>query len=189
MMADTLVSHSAFRKSPAPVYSGAYLKHGASRMRLQFTSATISDVETVLRMMRTLQEDDPWSCAFDEQLVRRTVSELLQDPAAVRVWLVRDDNQPIGYIVMAFDYSLEYGGKGAWVDEFFVEPAYRGRGVGTEALRFFEKAARDLGVKTIYLEVNHGNRALGLYRKLGFEDHQRYLMMKRLTDSPQQTKS
>jgi len=84
---------------------------------------------------------------------------------------------------MTFDYSLEYRGKGAWLDELFVKPAFRGKGIGSEALEFFENTAREQVVSVIHLEVNHGNPALELYRKLGFEDHPRYLMSKWLVNS------
>jgi len=79
---------------------------------------------------------------------------------------------------MAFDYSLEYRGKGAWVAEFFVRPTHRGQGIGAHALEFFAEQARQLGVTVVHLEVNHGNPAIELYRRMGFEDHHRYLMTK-----------
>jgi GNAT superfamily N-acetyltransferase len=85
---------------------------------------------------------------------------------------------------MAFDYSLEYRGRGAWVDEFYVRRSHRGSGIGTKALEFFCRQARELGVAVVHLEVNHGNPAIELYRRLGFEDHQRYLMTKWIIEKP-----
>jgi diamine N-acetyltransferase len=152
-------------------------------MQILFRLATADDLNTIIPMMRALQDDDPWSCAFDESVVRGTLRGLLQDCSLGRVWLICANHEPLGYIVMTFDYSLEYRGKGAWLDELFVKPAVRGKGIGSEALEFFENAAREQGVSVIYLEVNHGNPALELYRKLGFEDHQRYLMSKWLVNS------
>ena len=89
-----------------------------------------------------------------------------------------------GYIVMAFDYSLEYRGKGAWVDEFFVRRSHRGQGIGAQALEFFAEQARQFGVTVVHLEVNHGNAAIELYRRMGFEEHERYLMTKWISEKP-----
>jgi GNAT superfamily N-acetyltransferase len=150
-------------------------------MPITFQSAVPEDLAELLGMMKELQQDDPWSVPFDEKATARVTDALLRDPSLGRVWFIVDDSQVIGYIVMAFDYSLEYRGRGAWVDEFFVRRSHRGQGIGRQALEFFAEQAKDLGITVIHLEVNHGNRAIELYRRLGFEDHQRYLMTKWIT--------
>ena len=88
-------------------------------------------------MMRDLQQDDPWSVPFDEAETARVTDQLLRDPSLGRVWIIAAEGVTVGYIVMAFDYSLEYRGRGAWVDEFFVRRSHRGKGIGTRALKFF----------------------------------------------------
>lgn len=138
----------------------------------------------LLTMMKELQFDDPWSIPFDEAEAAKVTDQLLRDPALGRVWLIAAGGEYVGYIVMAFDYSMEYRGRGAWVDEFFVRRTYRSLGIGTRALEFFTNQAKELGVAVVHLEVNHGNPAIDLYRRLGFEDHQRYLMTKWIIPKP-----
>jgi GNAT superfamily N-acetyltransferase len=130
--------------------------------------------------MRSLQDDDPWSVSFEEDRVRNDLETLISTPHFGQVWLLADapDRPPIGYLVLCFDYSLEYGGRGAWIDEVFIDRRRRGEGLGTETLRFAEEAAREAGAKVLHLEVNRGNRALELYRRSGFQDHDRYLLSK-----------
>ena len=135
-------------------------------------------------MMRDLQQDDPWSVPFDEAETARVTDQLLRDPSLGRVWIIAAEGVTVGYIVMAFDYSLEYRGRGAWVDEFFVRRSHRGKGIGTRVLKFFCEQAKTLDASVVYLEVNHGNPALELYRRMGFEDHQRYLMTKWIISKP-----
>jgi len=84
-------------------------------------------------------------------------------------------------LVICFDYSLEYGGKGAWVDELFVKTAARDKGIGTQLLALAEDASRRAGATTLHLEVSHGNPAKELYRRRGFVEHHRLLMTKRLS--------
>lgn len=139
---------------------------------------TPDHIPSLLALMRLLQDDDPWSVPFDEDVLHANLHELLADAVYGSAYFIVDGEATLGYIVLCFDYSLEYRGKGAWVDEFFVLKDLRGRGIGAEVLVLAEREARRLGAKVLHLEVNHGNPALDLYRRHGFEDHQRYLMTK-----------
>jgi GNAT superfamily N-acetyltransferase len=144
------------------------------------TQAGLADLETLLALMRHLQLDDPWSEPFHEPTLRANLAELLQNPVFGIAYIVREDAAPIGYLVICFEYSLEYRGKGAWVDELFVEPTHRGKGIGTQLLDLAECASREHHAKFLHLEVNHGNPAIELYRRRGFAQHQRFLMSKPL---------
>src|ERR1700693_1846589 len=142
--------------------------------------ATLADLELLLPMMRHMQADDPWSEHFHERTVRANLAELLENPVHGVAYLVREENSPIGYLVICFDYSLEYRGKGAWIDELFVERSHRQQGIGAYLLNLAESASREHGAQYLHLEVSHGNRAIELYRRRGFVDHDRYLMTKSL---------
>jgi ribosomal protein S18 acetylase RimI-like enzyme len=149
-------------------------------MPFAIARATLADLELLLPMMRHMQEDDPWSEPFHEPRVRANLAELLQNPVYGVLYLVRKQTSPIGYVVICFDYSLEYRGKGAWIDELFVEVAHRGKGIGTQLLDLAEAVSREHNAKFIHLEVTHSNPAIDLYRRRGFLDHERCLMSKAL---------
>jgi GNAT superfamily N-acetyltransferase len=107
--------------------------------------------------------------------------ELLINPSVGRVFLICDADSCVGYVVVSFDFSLEYGGRNAWIDELFIRPELRGKGIGSKALDFAVQVARECGAKVLHLEVNRGNPAINLYRRHGFEDHNRSLLSKWLT--------
>jgi ribosomal protein S18 acetylase RimI-like enzyme len=122
--------------------------------------------------------------AFDPQKARVALVGLLRDPNLGRVWLILDRAEgtgtlPVGYIVLCFGYSLEWLGRDAFVDEFFLLPDYRGLGWGRKTMAFLEDAARELNVTALHLEVMRENtRAMDLYRKLGFEGHKSSFLSK-----------
>ena len=149
-------------------------------MPISIVRATPSDLESLLPLMHQMQTDDPWSEPFHEPTVRANLIELLQTPLYGVVCIVRDTHKPIGYLVICFDYSLEYRGKGAWIDELFVEAAHRGKGIGTQLLDLAETVSREHNARVLHLEVNHGNPAIDLYRRRGFLEHERFLMSKAL---------
>jgi GNAT superfamily N-acetyltransferase len=147
-------------------------------MPISIQRATPSNLDSLLLLMRHMQSDDPWSVPFDERIVRKNILELLHNPQYGFIYLAREQQSPVAYLVICFDFSLEYRGKGAWIDELFVEQTHRGQGVGTQLLNLAESASLEHGTQTLHLEVTHGNRTIELYRRLGFVDHHRYLMTK-----------
>ncbi len=150
-------------------------------MTIRFSEARRGDLGTLLAMMKELQAEDPWEEPFDELRLRADLETLLANPTFGAAFAGWEDDQPVGYMILCFDYSLEYRGKGAWVDELFVKAARRGRGIGTQLLDLAEVKSREFGAQVLHLEVNHGNKAMELYRRRGFAEHHRFLMTKRLT--------
>ncbi|MDD5088739.1 MAG: GNAT family N-acetyltransferase [bacterium] len=146
-------------------------------MSTTFTPATSADVPALLDMMHALYVYD--HSPFHKEEHERALRLLIADENSGRVWLIQSDGKIVGYLVLCFGFSLEFRGRDAFVDELFIVESFRGRGIGTEALRFVEQAARALGIKALHLEVAHTNtRAQEVYRKFGYLDHDRYLMTK-----------
>jgi ribosomal protein S18 acetylase RimI-like enzyme len=136
----------------------------------QFRLATESDADILLVFMREYYAFD--GHGFDADKARGALTTLLGDSNLGRVWLILDDDAPAGYIVLCFGYSLEWLGRDAFVDEFYLREEYRGRGWGRAAMGFVENAARDAGIRTLHLEVVRDNAAaLGMYHKMGFHQH------------------
>jgi ribosomal protein S18 acetylase RimI-like enzyme len=85
----------------------------------------------------------------------------------------------VGYIVLCFGYSLEWLGRDAFVDEFYLRAEYRGRGWGRRTMEFVEEKARSAGIRALHLEVVRGNgSALELYRRIGFQEHESTFLSK-----------
>ena len=161
-------------------YLGPAILTGAMTGGITYPTLGLNDIDLMLDLMHGLQQDDPWSVPFREAEVRKSLCELLVTPSAGRAFLIRHDQLPIGYLVLSFGFSLEYGGKNAWIDELFIRPDFRGKGIGSQALDFAAQTARELGAKVLHLEVNRGNPAIDLYRRNGFKDHDRFLLSKSL---------
>jgi GNAT superfamily N-acetyltransferase len=129
-------------------------------------------------MVRAYYAED--SLAFDEERQGAALAALLDGDPLCLAWLVRVADATIGYVVLTLGFSLESGGRDGVIDELFVAPSVRGRGIGAKVLALVEREARARGLNRLYLEVGHDNPAEGLYRRAGFVDHQRYLMSKYL---------
>ena len=76
---------------------------------------------------------------------------------------------PVGYLLAVYVFSLEHLGLTAEIDEFFVLPSARGRGIGEELLRLAEAEFVRRGCTNVSLQLGRGNdRARTFYRALGY---------------------
>ncbi|HYM75910.1 MAG TPA: GNAT family N-acetyltransferase [Candidatus Dormibacteraeota bacterium] len=145
----------------------------------QFRLALESDADVLLAFMQAYYAFD--GHGFDREKARVALTALLRDANLGGAWLILDGNAPVGYIVLCFGYSLEWLGRDAFVDEFYLREEYRGHGWGKKAMAFLEDAARELGVRTLHLEVmKKNNAALHLYERLGFRGRSSTLLSKRI---------
>src|ERR1700692_1318795 len=137
----------------------------------QFRMAVESDAGALLRFMREYYAFD--GHGFDEPKAHVALIGLLRDSNLGRIWLILDGAGAVGYVVLCFGYSLEWLGRDAFVDEFYLLEEYRRRGWGRKKMECVEEAARAAGVRTLHLEVvGHNTAALEVYRTLGFAEHQ-----------------
>lgn len=143
----------------------------------QFSPAGPAEEDAVLALMREFYALE--HLTYSERVARLALHELWRSPALGRVYLIHAEEELAGYVVLTFGFSLEFHGRDALVDELYLRESYRGRGWGTECLRWIEEICRADGVHAVHLEVDHINvRAKRLYHRAGYEDHNRHLLTK-----------
>jgi ribosomal protein S18 acetylase RimI-like enzyme len=70
--------------------------------------------------------------------------------------------------MIAKSFSTEFGRPCVWIEDLYLQPEYRGQGVGS---RFFELLEERYPGTILRLEVEEENhRAVTVYRKNGFEE-------------------
>lgn len=142
--------------------------------------ARSEDFAALQPLVKAFYEEEGYA-GIDRARTFRALKRLLADAGLGTVWVVEEEGRILGYAVIAHGFSLEYGGRDAFLDEFFVTRRARGRGLGTALLDAAEAGARRDGVSTLHLEVEDGNpRAAGLYRRRGFGGNARRLLSKPL---------
>jgi ribosomal protein S18 acetylase RimI-like enzyme len=84
------------------------------------------------------------------------------------------DGNPIGVAYASSLLSLEHGGVSGWVEELYVLPDWRGRGIGSRLIAEIIARARELGWRALDLEVDASHqRAISLYTRHQFQPHAR----------------
>lgn len=142
-----------------------------------FTLASDFHISILLEMMREFYAHERFT--FHEETARRALKDILNNDSFGKIYLIKWGDEVVGYIVITFGYSLEFHGRDAFVDEIFIWEEHRGKGLGKKALSFAEAVCRWHNIKALHLEVERVNvKAQEVYRKVGFKNHDRYLMTK-----------
>lgn len=111
---------------------------------------------------------------------RQGLAPLLEGIPHGVAYLIGPARAPIGYVIITFGWSVEFGGLDAIIDEIYVRPGVRGRGIATEALLALPNALSGGGVKAVHLEVDKENQvAQKLYARAGFRPRENYIFMTR----------
>jgi ribosomal protein S18 acetylase RimI-like enzyme len=97
-----------------------------------------------------------WDEAWQD---RRFRASWMPDAHEILLW----DGVPCGYL------GVDERGDDFYVREIVVRPEFQGRGIGTAILQGVIERARQRGLP-VRLQALHRNRAIELYRRLGFRE-------------------
>ena len=110
------------------------------------------------------------------------ITELLNYPKYGSVFLIKHSGAIAGYLILSFGYSLEYGGRDAFIDEFYIKEDFRNKGIGSYTLDYIIKYAKATGLKALHLEVKEKhNNASRLYGRAGFSKRNSEFMSLKIT--------
>jgi GNAT superfamily N-acetyltransferase len=130
-------------------------------------AATPGDAGTILGFIRELAEYERLAhevVATEETLTRtlfgeRPVAEVLIGELAGR---------PVGFALFFHNYSTFLGLPGIYLEDLYVQPAYRGRGFGVALFTRVARVAKERGCGRYEWAVLDWNEpAIGFYKKLG----------------------
>ena len=133
-------------------------------------------------MMTSSNANDGYN--FDPKIGVKNLLFFTSNKELDSLYLIRIDDQNIGYIILTFGFSFEYKGRDAFIDELFIKEGFRNQGIGSLAMDFSEAESRKLDVMAIHLEVEpHNLSANRLYFYKGYHSNNRILLTKRISNS------
>lgn len=128
-----------------------------------------SDVDTLVRLMSDVYAESGFSLPGDA--AARAFASLLAAPQLGAVWIAEEDDAAVGYIVMTVVFSMEYGGLRGFIDDFYVRPIARGRGIGASLLRAVRDHAERQQLRALWVETGLADHpARPLYHRAGYVD-------------------
>jgi GNAT superfamily N-acetyltransferase len=105
---------------------------------------------------------------------------LFGEPRFAEVLLAEWDGQIGGFALYFFNYSTFLCRPGLYLEDLFVRPALRGRGIGAALLRAIEQRAQARGCGRLEWAVLDWNRgAIDFYRRFGARPHEGWTIFRK----------
>lgn len=134
---------------------------------VSFRAATLEDLKKLLPVVREFYHH--FGFAWDEAFKEELLSRILGEPRFGQIWIAESTGDVAGYALVVFYFSLEFDGQAAFLDELYVSPGHRRRGVGEQLVIEVSRALVNRAVRVLRLEVDHRHpNAARLYARLGF---------------------
>ena len=132
-----------------------------------FRKITEKDRELYISYADTFYHTDAVNAPVPENNYRATFDELMRSDVYAEGYVFEYDGKPCGYALLAKTFSQEAGGLMVSVEELYIDPEYRSRGIVTE---FFDWLKSKPEIMRLRLEVeDYNERAIRLYKRIGFE--------------------
>jgi GNAT superfamily N-acetyltransferase len=138
-----------------------------THLEFRIQPATAGDIPVILSLIKGLAEYEKLShevVATEESLReslfgQRRVAEVILGSAGA---------EAVGFAVFFHNYSTFLGGPGIYLEDLFVLPQWRRRGLGTQLLRYIAQQAVARGCGRLEWSVLDWNEtAIDFYKKLG----------------------
>jgi len=141
------------------------MKLTATDLEIEVRPATVDDVPLLMSFIQAMAEF--------EHLEVYTTAEILQEslfgeyPAA-HTLLAFIDDMPVGYVVYFFSFATMIGKRGLWLDDLFVKPEFRGKGIGKALMAYLaDIALRNKCRRFEWMVLKRNRSAMNFYQKLG----------------------
>jgi GNAT superfamily N-acetyltransferase len=134
---------------------------------IRIAPATENDIPLILSFIRQLAEYERLAsaCVASEESIRRT---LFQEPRAAEVLIAYDDEAPAGFALFFHNYSTFLAQRGLFLEDLFVIPEARGKGVGYALLSALADVAIARECGRMEWSVLQWNRlAIDFYLRIG----------------------
>lgn len=129
---------------------------------------TGSHAGAVLAMMRTFYASPAVHTDGSEEIFRADLDTCAGESPYLEGYVFTEDGAVVGYSMEAKSFSTEFGRPCVWVEDLYLLPEYRGRGL---AAAFFKFLGEKYPHCVVRLEAEPENApALRSYRKSGFEE-------------------
>ena len=143
------------------------MNHEPRTAPVTITPATVTDVPLLLDLIKELAEYERLSheVVATEAGLR---SALFGDVPRARALLARDGAEPAGFALYFYNFSTFLGRPGVYLEDLFVRPAWRRRGVGRQLVAAVARIAvqEDCG-RVEWSVLDWNEPAIQFYRSIG----------------------
>ena len=141
------------------------MKMTVNNTEIEIRDAAPADVPLLLTFIRAMAEFEKLTASATEESLRDALFG--KEPAA-KALLVFVGDQPVGYATYFFSFTSMMGRRALWLDDLFVDPALRGRGIGKALMAYLAGIATRHGCARFeWIVLDWNQPAIDFYKRLG----------------------
>jgi ribosomal protein S18 acetylase RimI-like enzyme len=141
--------------------------------------ASLADSAALVRLVCDFHVED--GHPLDDQGIAALTAMLEPDSECGRVYVVEAAGVIVGYAVLCFGYTVEHGGRDAFLDDIYIAPSARRQGYGSRLYAELESDAVACRCRALHLELMPKNPMMRWYRALGYIDRGSVMLTKRMS--------
>jgi GNAT superfamily N-acetyltransferase len=135
---------------------------------VEIRSARTDEIEEMLPLIRAyceFYETEP-----DDEGLRRMFEILITDPSQGAVFIARDGGRAVGFATLDWKWSSLKAARIGYLEDLFVDPETRGRGIADALIEVCAERCRELGMPAMAWQTAPDNhRAQQVYNRTGAE--------------------
>jgi GNAT superfamily N-acetyltransferase len=138
-----------------------------NNIELELRDGTITDVPLLLSFIRSMAAFEKLTVTATEESLR---AALFGEAPAARVLFAFVNGKPIAYATYFFTFATMVGKRGLWLDDLFVIPAFRGKGIGKTLMAYLaDIAIQHQCGRLEWMVLDWNEMAIGFYKRLGIK--------------------
>lgn len=146
------------------------------KMKIDFSTLNENHVTGCATLYQTVYKEAPWFETSELEPVINFIKEHLKNNFFRGYIAWHDDKM----VAVSIGFKKPWpGGVEYYIDEFFVDPACQGRGVGSALMNFIAEQALKEGLNAIILNTHKHYPSDFFYRKNGFDEHPGLIILSR----------
>jgi GNAT superfamily N-acetyltransferase len=132
---------------------------------VEVRDGTIADVPVLLAFIQAMGAFEKLTVSATEESLR---AALFGDAPAAHTLLAWVDGKPIAYATYFFTFATMVGKRGLWLEDLFIDPAFRGRGIGHALMAYLADIARQNQCGRFeWVVLDWNESAMDFYKRLG----------------------
>ncbi len=136
-------------------------------MEIKIRQMQKKDAVAVLEMMRVFYASPCVMTDGSEEIFDADIKACLDENMPLDGYVFENDEGIKGYAMVAKSFSTEFGKPCKWLEDLYVKEDLRGKGVGSEFIRYMHESYPD---SVFRLEAEEENEsAVRVYKKCGYE--------------------
>ena len=125
-----------------------------------------TDKDFYINTVKAFYNSDAVLHSIPEENIIKTFNELIKSETYAQCYIFEKDGEKAGYALLAKTFSQEAGGEVLWIDEIYILPEFRSKGIGSNFFNFIKENSNAVRLRLEFCPSNQ--KAIEVYKRQGF---------------------